>query len=280
MCGADPSEPARRPVAFRYRRTAATRRSERSSGARASLPKVLRMCLCTAPSVTVIRSFGYRTVSQSLGQRPGVDGYADGGSACFGRQQPPPQGERAVPNDDERQENPEQPCQEPQRGMAHQPGQITPVPGPVHEGPQRLDRAGRVIGSRGQQYWRPPPGETVAFPVDDLTHQAQGDGQQEQTHTPSGLVRRATARTARPGTRSNAGSAVSSSPGPWRPGSTNLRFGSMRRFRSRRFISGCEPSVCRRADAPAGKDGPAVVTEEGRVSWHWRGAVRMGLHLP
>ncbi|WP_405413704.1 IS5 family transposase [Streptomyces decoyicus] len=59
-----------------------------------------------------------------------------------------------------------------------------------------------------------------------------------------------------------------------------LRFGSRRRFRSRRFISGCEPSVCRRADAPAGKDGPAVITEEGRISWHWRGAVCMGLHLP
>jgi hypothetical protein len=59
-----------------------------------------------------------------------------------------------------------------------------------------------------------------------------------------------------------------------------LRFGSRRRFRSRRFISGCEPSVCRRADAPAGKDGPAVITEEQRVSWHWRGAVCMGLHLP
>lgn len=30
----------------------------------------------------------------------------------------------------------------------------------------------------------------------------------------------------------------------------------------------------------AGKDDPARITEEGRISWHGRGAVRMGLHLP
>lgn len=51
-------------------------------------------------------------------------------------------------------------------------------------------------------------------------------------------------------------------------------------FRSRRFISGCEPSARRRADAPAGNDGPAVITEEGHISWHWRAAVCTGLHLP
>lgn len=38
--------------------------------------------------------------------------------------------------------------------------------------------------------------------------------------------------------------------------------------------------ACRRADATAAKDGPAVTTEEGRISWHWRSAVWMGLHLP
>jgi hypothetical protein len=27
-------------------------------------------------------------------------------------------------------------------------------------------------------------------------------------------------------------------------------------------------------------DEPAVITEEERVSWHWREAVCMGLHLP
>ncbi|MFF9571476.1 transposase [Streptomyces sp. NPDC014685] len=48
----------------------------------------------------------------------------------------------------------------------------------------------------------------------------------------------------------------------------------------RRRGRGGEPSACRRADAPAAKDGLAVVTEEGHISWHWRGAVWMGLHLP
>ncbi|WP_308299328.1 transposase [Streptomyces sp. CL12-4] len=61
--------------------------------------------------------------------------------------------------------------------------------------------------------------------------------------------------------------------GPWQ-----TVYGLFRR--SRRFISGCEPSACRRTDAPAAKDGPAVITEEGSISWHWRGAVCMGLHLP
>ncbi|MFJ7181739.1 transposase [Streptomyces massasporeus] len=115
-------------------------------------------------------------------------------------------------------------------------------------------------------------------------HRVCGPGRRRSRRR--GLMRRADLSGGRcrlhhlPGMRSNAGSAVSPGTGPWRPGAMNLRCGSKRRFRPRRFISGGEPSACPRPDATAGKDGPAFLTEDRAHFLASGGAVDVGLHLP